>query len=114
MKLGKNPKFIPSWENVPFDGPERYPRGIKFRLKIEGVFLPQPIPNLHMADKSVHFTRFLANLVPKVLNDACAILLRTLQGYIAPKSLLLIALSMPIYSKGVYFLPPSDFSPAHK
>jgi hypothetical protein len=29
-----------------------------------------------MVDKSVHFTRFLANLMPKVLkNDACAILL---------------------------------------
>ena len=59
-------------------------------------FFSQPIPNLRMADKSVYFTRFLANLVPKVLNDACAILLRTLQGYIAPKSLLLIALFMLI------------------
>ena len=38
MKLRENPKFISSWENTPFDGPERSPRGIKFRLKIEGVF----------------------------------------------------------------------------
>jgi len=38
MKLTKNPKFIASWENAPFDGPERCTRGIKFRLKIERVF----------------------------------------------------------------------------
>ena len=56
--IKKNPKFISSWENT-FDGPERSPRGIKFRLKIEGVFFFQPIPNLRMADKSAHFTRFL-------------------------------------------------------
>jgi hypothetical protein len=31
----KNPKFFSSWANAPFDGPERNPRGIKFRLKIE-------------------------------------------------------------------------------
>jgi hypothetical protein len=37
MKLEENPKFISSWENAPFDGLERSPRGIKFRLKIEGV-----------------------------------------------------------------------------
>jgi hypothetical protein len=37
-KLRKNPKFIFSWENTPVDGPEISPRGIKFRLKIEGVF----------------------------------------------------------------------------
>src|ERR1700729_2458947 len=106
MKLRKNPKFIPSWQNAPFDGLERSPRGIKSRLKIEGgFFFPlEPIPNLHMTDKSVHFTRFLANFVPKVLYDACAILPSALWGYIAPKSLLLIALSMPIYSKGVYIL----------
>ena len=67
-------------------------------------FFSWPIPNLRMADKSVHFTRFLANLVPKVLYNACAILPSALWGYIAPKSLLLIALSMPIYSKGVYIL----------
>jgi len=30
--------LIPSWQDAPFDGPERSPRGIKFRLKIEGVF----------------------------------------------------------------------------
>src|ERR1700685_2922958 len=101
MKLRKNPKFIPSWENAPFNGPERSPRGIKFRLKIDGVFFLDPS---RMADKSVHFTRFLANLVCKVLYDACAILPSALWGYIAPKSLLLIALSMPIYSKGVYIL----------
>src|SRR5882762_866783 len=42
MGLRKNPKFIPSWENAPFDEPERSPRGIKFRLKIEGVFSLDP------------------------------------------------------------------------
>ena len=36
-------------------------------------FFSQPIPNLRMADKSAHFTRFLANLVPKVLNAVCTI-----------------------------------------
>jgi hypothetical protein len=41
-EVKKNPKFIPSWENAPFDGPERSPRGIKFRLKIEGVFSLNP------------------------------------------------------------------------
>jgi hypothetical protein len=63
-EIEKNPKSIPSWGNAPFDEPERSPRGIKFRLKIEGVF-SQPILNLCMADKSVYFTRFLANFVPK-------------------------------------------------
>jgi hypothetical protein len=38
MKLRKNPKFIPSWQNAPFDGLERPPKGIEFRLKIEGGF----------------------------------------------------------------------------
>ena len=32
----KNPEFISSWENAPFNGPERSPRGIKFKLKIDG------------------------------------------------------------------------------
>ena len=71
MKLRKNTKFISSCENTPFDEPEIFPRKIKLRLKIEGVFFSQPIPNLHMADKSAYFTRFSANLV---LNTACAIL----------------------------------------
>jgi hypothetical protein len=70
MKLRKNPKFISSWENTPFDGPERSPRGIKFRLKIEGVFSLNPSPNWRMADKSIHFTRFSATLVLKILNAA--------------------------------------------
>jgi hypothetical protein len=70
MKLRKNPKFISSWENTPFDGPEKSSRGIKFRLKIEGVFTLNPSPNWCMADKSIHFTRFLATLVPKVPNAA--------------------------------------------
>ena len=38
-------------------------------------FFSQPIPNLRMADRSAHFTRFLANLVPKVLNAVCSIIL---------------------------------------
>jgi hypothetical protein len=79
-KLRKNTKFISSWENTPFDKPERSPRGIKFRLKIEGDFFSQPIPSLRMADKSVHFISFLANLVPKVLNAACAIFLSSPAG----------------------------------
>jgi hypothetical protein len=41
-KIKKKPKFIPSWENAPFGEPERSPRGIKFRLKIEGVFFLNP------------------------------------------------------------------------
>jgi hypothetical protein len=36
QKIRKNPEFISSWENAPFDGPERSPRGIKFKLKIDG------------------------------------------------------------------------------
>jgi hypothetical protein len=69
--------------------------------KLREFFPPQCISNLHMADKSVYFTRFSANLVPKVLNAACAIL-AALQGNIASKSLLFTAQFMPIYGKGVY------------
>jgi len=89
--------------------PERCLRGIKLKLKIEGVFFPWPIPNLHMADKSVHFTRFLANLVPKVLNDTCAnfpSVWATLHQN--PCSL------CPYIIKVYIFWPPSDFAPAHK
>ena len=35
-QIKKNPKFISSWENALFDGPERSPIWIKFTLKIEG------------------------------------------------------------------------------
>jgi hypothetical protein len=34
--MGKNPEFISSWENAPFNRLERSPRGIKFKLKIDG------------------------------------------------------------------------------
>ena len=85
MKLRKT---IPSWENAPFDGPEKSLRGFKFRLKIEGVFF-------WLTNQSISgFGRFFP----------------ALQGYITSKSLLytiialFIALFMPIYSKGVYFL----------
>ena len=43
-------------------------------------FFSWPIPNLRMGDTSVHFTRFLANLVPKVLNVVCTIHLSSLAG----------------------------------
>ena len=33
--------------------------------KLKEFFSPQPIPNLCMADKSIHVTMFLASLVPK-------------------------------------------------
>jgi hypothetical protein len=68
MKLRKNPKFIPSWENAPFDELERSPRGIKFRLKIEGVFFLNP----SQICAWLKFTRFLA---AKMLNAAHPILL---------------------------------------
>jgi len=35
--------FIPSWENAPFDGLERFSRGIKFIIKSEEVFSSYPI-----------------------------------------------------------------------
>ena len=37
-EIKKEKHQIYSWENASFDGLERSPRGIKFRLKIEGVF----------------------------------------------------------------------------
>jgi len=64
-----------------------------------------------MADKSVHFTTFLANLVPKVLNDACAILPSGPAGHIASKSLLYLC---PYIVRMYIFWPSSDFAPAHK
>ena len=45
-EIKKNTKFKSSWENTPFYGPEIFPMRIKFRLKIEGVFLSFSIPKL--------------------------------------------------------------------
>jgi hypothetical protein len=84
-------------------------------------FFSWPIPNLRMADKSVHFTRFLGNLVPKVLNVVCAIHLSPVGLYcikiFAPYGIIYtyLCLFMPIYIVRVYFFDlPIDFASAQK
>ena len=110
-KLRKNPKFISSWENTPFDGLERYPRGIKFRLKIEGAFSLNTSPNWYMADKSIHFTRFPATLEPKVLNAAWSVIL---SGPLGPHYIKIFTPYGYIYAHIYIFWPPSDFVFAQK
>ena len=63
--------------------------------KLREFFFPRPIPNLRMADKLVHFTRFSADLVPKVLNASCAILPSNPAGLYCIK---IIAPYGPIYA----------------
>ena len=103
MKLRKNPKFIPSWENAPFDRLERSPRGIKFRLKIEGVFLLNPAQICAWLTNQSISLSFWPIWCPKCWMLDVQFFRAALRGYIASKSLFLIALFMPIYSKSVYF-----------
>jgi len=62
-----------------------------------------------MADKSAHFTRFQAILIPKMMNAAYSITLSGPAGPYTSKTLLITVLSMTIHGKGVYIFDPKQF-----